>query len=65
VVSAPEAVSKIKRGNRVFIGTGAASTALDQGHVGDLNLQDIMLYQMLSFTLRNSSTTKRLPSGFP
>jgi acyl-CoA hydrolase/GNAT superfamily N-acetyltransferase len=64
VASAPEAVSKIKRGNRVFIGTGCGEPQhLIKAMVNDLNLQDIMLYQMLSFTLsqfiENEAFTKR------
>jgi acyl-CoA hydrolase/GNAT superfamily N-acetyltransferase len=52
VVSAQEAVSKIKRGNRVFIGTGCGEPQhLIKAMVTDPNLQDIMLYQMLSYTL--------------
>jgi acyl-CoA hydrolase/GNAT superfamily N-acetyltransferase len=52
VVSAQEAVSKIKRGNRVFIGTGCGEPQhLIKAMVTDQNLQDIMLYQMLSYTL--------------
>jgi acyl-CoA hydrolase/GNAT superfamily N-acetyltransferase len=64
VVGAAEAVSKIKRGNRVFIGTGCGEPQhLIKAMVSDLNLQDIMLYQMLSFTLSqfidNDAFTKR------
>lgn len=52
VVSAQEAVSKIRRGNRVFIGTGCGEPQhLIKAMVTDQNLQDIMIYQMLSYTL--------------
>lgn len=52
VVDAPEAMSKIMRGSRVFIGTGCGEPQhLIQAMVADQNLQDIMVYQMLSFTL--------------
>jgi acyl-CoA hydrolase/GNAT superfamily N-acetyltransferase len=52
VVDAPEAMSKIMRGSRVFIGTGCGEPQhLIHAMVKDQNLQDIMLYQMLSFTL--------------
>ncbi len=52
VVEAPEAVSKIVRGSRVFIGTGCGEPQhLIRAMVSDENLQDIMVYQMLSSTL--------------
>ena len=52
VVDAPEAMSKIMRGSRVFIGTGCGEPQhLIHAMVADQNLQDIMVYQMLSFTL--------------
>jgi len=52
VVSAEEAVSKIKKGSRVFIGSACGEPQhLIRAMVNDQTLQDIMLYQMLSFTL--------------
>jgi acyl-CoA hydrolase/GNAT superfamily N-acetyltransferase len=52
VVSAPEAVSKIKRGSRVFIGTGCGEPQhLIKAMVKDSHIQDILVYQMLSSTL--------------
>jgi acyl-CoA hydrolase/GNAT superfamily N-acetyltransferase len=52
VVDAQEAVSKIMRGSRVFIGTGCGEPQhLIRAMVNDLQLQDIMVYQMLSSTL--------------
>ena len=52
LVSAEEAVSKIKRGSRVFIGTGCGEPQhLIRAMVKDTRLQDIMVYQMLSSTL--------------
>ena len=52
VVHAPEAVSKIKRGSRVFIGTGCGEPQHPIRAMGkDEQLQDIMIYQMLSSTL--------------
>ena len=52
VVDAEEAVSKIKRGSRVFIGTGCGEPQhLIRAMVKDERLQDIMIYQMLSSTL--------------
>jgi acyl-CoA hydrolase len=52
VVDAPEAVSKIMRGSRVFIGTGCGEPQhLIHAMVKEDQLQDIMVYQMLSSTL--------------
>ena len=52
IVDSREATSKIKRGSRVFIGTGCGEPQhLIRAMVEDQNLQDIMVYQMLSFTL--------------
>jgi acyl-CoA hydrolase/RimJ/RimL family protein N-acetyltransferase len=52
IVSAEEAVQKIRRGSRVFIGTGCGEPQeLIRAMVQDVNLQDIMIYQMLSSTL--------------
>ncbi|MEE4265657.1 MAG: GNAT family N-acetyltransferase [Desulfobacteraceae bacterium] len=52
VVEAQEAVSKIMRGSRVFIGTGCGEPQhLIRAMVKDEQLQDIMVYQMLSSTL--------------
>jgi len=52
VVDAQEAISKITRGSRVFIGTGCGEPQhLIRAMVKDQNLQDIMVYQMLSSTL--------------
>ena len=50
--SAEAAVSKIKRGSRVFIGTGCGEPQhLIKAMAQDQQMQDIMLYQMLSSTL--------------
>lgn len=52
LITAEEAVTKIKRGSRVFIGTGCGEPQhLIRAMVNDLSLQDIMVYQMLSSTL--------------
>ncbi len=52
LMSAQEAVSHIRKGSRIFIGTGCGEPQhLIRAMVMDLNLQDIMLYQMLSYTL--------------
>ena len=51
VVSAEEAVSKIKRGSRVFIGTGCGEPQyLIEAMVKDSSIQDVLVYQMLSST---------------
>jgi len=51
VMSAEKAVSKIRRGSRVFIGTGCGEPQeLIRAMVKDMSLQDIMVYQMLSYT---------------
>ena len=53
-VTAEDAIQKIKRGSRVFIGTGCGEPQeLIRTMVQDPNLQDILLYQMLSKTLSN------------
>ena len=52
IVDAQEAISKINRGSRVFIGTGCGEPQhLIRSMINDQNLLDIMVYQMLSFTL--------------
>ncbi len=52
IVEAQEAVSRIMRGSRVFIGTGCGEPQhLIRAMVKDERLQDIMIYQMLSSTL--------------
>jgi len=52
VVSAETAISKLKPGSRVFIGTGCGEPQwLIESMVMDSNMQDIMVYQMLSSTL--------------
>ncbi len=49
VTSAREAVSAIKSGSRVFVGTGCGEPRhLIQAMVGESSLQDIMVYQTLS-----------------
>jgi len=51
VVTARQAVSQIKKGSRVFVGTGCGEPQhLIRAMVQDMNLQDIMVYQMLSST---------------
>jgi acyl-CoA hydrolase/ribosomal protein S18 acetylase RimI-like enzyme len=52
VVSAEEAMSKIRQGSRVFIGTACGEPQhLIRAMVMDAGLQDIQIYQMLSLTL--------------
>jgi len=51
VLSGQEAVSKIKNGSRVFIGTGCGEPQhLIKAMVNDSTIQDILVYQMLSST---------------
>ncbi|MGD9974370.1 MAG: GNAT family N-acetyltransferase [Desulfatirhabdiaceae bacterium] len=52
LVTAEEAISSIRKGSRVFIGTGCGEPQhLIRAMVTDMNMQDIMVYQMMSFTL--------------
>jgi acyl-CoA hydrolase len=52
VVSAHEALLKIKNGSRIFIGTGCGEPQhLIRTMVGNSILQDAVIYQMLSITL--------------
>ncbi len=52
VVRPQQAISAIKNGARVFIGTGCGEPQhLIRSMVSDLTLQDILIYQMLSGTL--------------
>ena len=51
-LSASEAIKKIRSGSRVFIGTGCGEPQeLIRAMAATESLQDIVLYQMLSFTL--------------
>jgi acyl-CoA hydrolase/GNAT superfamily N-acetyltransferase len=51
VVNAQEAVSRIKSGSRVFIGTGCGEPQhLIKAMISDSAIQDILVYQMLSST---------------
>ncbi|MBN2569228.1 MAG: GNAT family N-acetyltransferase [Deltaproteobacteria bacterium] len=52
IMSGEAAVAKIKRGSRVFISTGCGEPQyLINAMVNDPGLRDIMIYQMLSYTL--------------
>ncbi len=52
VVDAQEAISKIKNGSRIFVGTGCGEPQhLIRAMVQNAVLQDVMVYQMLSSTL--------------
>lgn len=54
IVLAEAAVSHLKNGSRVFIGSGCGEPRhLIHAMVNDQDIQDIMLFQMLSFTLEN------------
>jgi acyl-CoA hydrolase/RimJ/RimL family protein N-acetyltransferase len=49
IISTEQAISRVKRGSRVFLGTGCGEPQhLIKEMVSNPNLQDIMLYQMLS-----------------
>ncbi|MBF0303282.1 MAG: GNAT family N-acetyltransferase [Desulfamplus sp.] len=51
-LSADAAVAKIKNGSRVFIGSGCGEPQhLIHAMVRNHNIQDVMIFQMLSFTL--------------
>ncbi len=51
LLSASEAVKKIKNGSRVFVGTGCGEPqSLIRAMIQDETIQDIIVYQMLSFT---------------
>lgn len=65
VVAAGQAVSEIKRGSRVFIGTGCGEPQfLIRSMVENPHLQDIMLYQMLSATIAEYVTDPAFLSRF-
>ena len=52
VFSASEATSRIKNGSRIFIGSGCGEPQhLIHALVKNHNIQDVMIYQMLSYTL--------------
>jgi acyl-CoA hydrolase/GNAT superfamily N-acetyltransferase len=52
IMTASEAISKVKTGSRIFIGSGCGEPQhLIHEMVRHKDLQDIMIYQMLSFTL--------------
>ncbi|MGA7878871.1 MAG: GNAT family N-acetyltransferase [Desulfoferrobacter sp.] len=65
VVKAEQAISRIKRGSRVFIGTGCGEPQyLIREMVRDVNLQDIVVYQMLSGTLAEYVDDRSFASRF-
>lgn len=65
VVDAETAISKIKNGSRVFIGTGCGEPQhLIRTMVEDLNMQDIMIYQMLSWTFADYVDAPRFLKRF-
>ncbi len=52
VVSAEAAISNIKNGSRVFVGTGCGEPQhLIRTMIEGTSIQDVLIYQMLSFTL--------------
>jgi len=64
-VSAEEAVSQIKSGSRVFIGTGCGEPQhLIKAMVNDATIQDVLVYQMLSSTLSRYIADKSFQRRF-
>lgn len=64
-VAAQEAMSKIKNGSRVFVGTGCGEPQhLIRTMVENLYMQDIMIYQMLSWTFANYMDDERFLDRF-
>ncbi len=54
LISAKDAIKKIKNGSRVFVGTGCGEPQhLIRNMVENISLQDIIVYQMLSSTFGN------------
>ncbi|MFO7963525.1 MAG: GNAT family N-acetyltransferase [Desulfobacterales bacterium] len=65
LATAEEAVSHIKPGSRVFIGTGAGEPShLVKAMINNDNLYDIMIYQMLSWTLADYINDENFLSRF-
>jgi acyl-CoA hydrolase/GNAT superfamily N-acetyltransferase len=65
VVSAEEAISQIKSGSRVFIGTGCGEPQhLIKAMVNDSSIQDVLVYQMLSSTLSRYIADKSFQQRF-
>jgi acyl-CoA hydrolase/RimJ/RimL family protein N-acetyltransferase len=65
LVSAKTAVSNLKNGSRVFIGSGCAEPQhLIHAMVKDEKIQDIMLFQMLAFTFENYLKTEDFVKRF-
>jgi acyl-CoA hydrolase/GNAT superfamily N-acetyltransferase len=65
VVSAEAAVSRIKSGSRVFIGTGCGEPQhLIKAMVNDATIQDVLVYQMLSSTLSRYIADKSFQRRF-
>jgi acyl-CoA hydrolase/GNAT superfamily N-acetyltransferase len=65
VVSAEEAVSQIKNGSRVFIGTGCGEPQhLIEAMIKDSTIQDVLVYQMLSSTFSRYIADKSFQRRF-
>ncbi len=65
VVSAEEAVSQIKSGSRVFVGTGCGEPQhLIEAMVNDTTIQDVLVYQMLSSTFSRYIADKSFQRRF-
>ncbi|MCK5836873.1 MAG: GNAT family N-acetyltransferase [Desulfobacula sp.] len=60
-----KSVKKIRNGSRVFIGTGCGEPQrLIKAMVEDMSIQDIVIYQMLSFTLSKYVNDEKFLSRF-
>ncbi len=65
VVSTHEALSRLKKGNRVFLGTGCGEPKhLIQSLIEETDVQDVILYQMFSGTLSRYIDDDRLMRRF-
>ncbi|BBO66498.1 hypothetical protein DSCA_04280 [Desulfosarcina alkanivorans] len=65
LMDAETAIAKIKNGSRVFIGTGCGEPQhLIRTMVEDLSMQDIMVYQMLSWTFSDYVDNPRFLKRF-
>jgi acyl-CoA hydrolase/GNAT superfamily N-acetyltransferase len=65
VVSAEEAVSQIKNGSRVFVGTGCGEPQhLIEAMIKESTIQDVLVYQMLSSTFSRYIADKSFQRRF-
>ncbi len=65
LVTAEDAVKKIKNGSRVFIGTGCGEPQhLIRAMIEDITIQDIVIYQMLSMTFSQYINDPKVTNRF-